>query len=142
MRSVCSPERSKGKTMIPYKGRGLVIDVADEEDPETDWIMCSVQFPMRCPNTTVRLIKEAGAVYIDNSSAFRLEDDVPLVVPEINGEDALKHHGIIANPNCSTIITYMALGADLPKSFPIKAINAVTFQAVSGAGIGGIPGTE
>ena len=50
---------------------------------------------------------KAGAVFIDNSSAFRLCDDVPLIVPEINGADAKNHNGIIANPNCSTIIAFM-----------------------------------
>ena len=55
------------------------------------------------------MVEKSGAVYIDNSSAFRQEDGVPLVVPEINGADALKNHGVIANPNCSTAITLMAL---------------------------------
>ena len=55
-------------------------------------------------------IQDSGAVFIDNSSAFRLREDVPLVVPEINPEDAFQHHGIVANPNCSTIITMVALG--------------------------------
>jgi aspartate-semialdehyde dehydrogenase len=82
------------------------------------------------------MIRKAGAVYIDNSSAFRLDDDVPLVVPEINGEDALKHNGVIANPNCSTIITMMAV-APIARISPIQKITATTFQAVSGAGIGG-----
>ncbi len=82
------------------------------------------------------LIKESGALYIDNSSAFRLDDDVPLVVPEINGKDALKNAGVIANPNCSTIITYMAVAA-IHKISPIRSMIATTFQAVSGAGAGG-----
>ena len=83
------------------------------------------------------LIHKANAIYIDNSSAFRLDKDVPLVVPEINGEDALKHHGIIANPNCSTIISLMAL-APIAKLTKIKEITVTTFQAVSGAGIQGL----
>ena len=83
------------------------------------------------------LIHKANAIYIDNSSAFRLDKDVPLVVPEINGEDALNHHGIIANPNCSTIISLMAL-APIAKLTKIKKITATTFQAVSGAGIQGL----
>ena len=56
-------------------------------------------------------ITAAGAVYIDNSSAFRMEPGVPLVVPEINGEDAYAHNGIVANPNCSTIIATIAIAA-------------------------------
>lgn len=87
------------------------------------------------------LIKKSGAIYIDNSSAFRQEDDVPLVVPEINGEDALKHNGVIANPNCSTIITLMAL-APINKVSKIVSINASTYQAVSGAGNQGIEELE
>ncbi len=82
-------------------------------------------------------IKKAGAVLIDNSSAFRLNDDVPLVIPEINGEDAKKHNGIIANPNCSTIIAFMALYGINKKSKITKMI-ASTYQAVSGAGIEGV----
>ena len=75
-------------------------------------------------------IKAAGAVFVDNSSAFRLLDDVPLVVPEINPEDAKKHNGIIANPNCSTIISMVAVNA-LKELSPIEAITASTYQAVS-----------
>ncbi len=81
-------------------------------------------------------IKAAGAVFIDNSSAFRMEKDVPLVVPEINPEDALKHNGIIANPNCSTIITLTGIYA-LNKLSLIKSMIASTYQAVSGAGAAG-----
>ena len=127
-------ERSKGKTM-KYKGEDLVIDVADAENLKgLDYVLGAVSNAMS--KYYRPLIKEAGAVYIDNSSAFRLEEDVPLVVPEINGEDALKHNGLIANPNCSTIITYMAL-APINKLAKITHINAVTYQAVSGAGIPG-----
>ena len=82
-------------------------------------------------------IVDSGAVYIDNSSRFRLCDNVPLVVPEINGDDIRKHNGIISNPNCSTIIALMAVNAINTLS-PIKKIIASTYQAVSGAGIGGI----
>ncbi|MDD5790973.1 MAG: aspartate-semialdehyde dehydrogenase [Erysipelotrichaceae bacterium] len=81
-------------------------------------------------------IRKAGALFIDNSSAFRYEDDVPLVIPEINGEDVYKHHGIIANPNCSTIIALMAIKA-INELSPIKSMIASTYQAVSGAGIKG-----
>ena len=87
-------------------------------------------------------IKAAGAVFVDNSSAFRLMDDVPLVVPEINPEDAKKHNGIIANPNCSTIISMVAVNA-LRELSPIEAITASTYQAVSGRGrrrAGGVGG--
>ena len=80
---------------------------------------------------------KAGAVVIDNSSAFRMDPDVPLVVPEVNPQAILKHKGIIANPNCSTIIMVMALKPiyDLAK---IKRVIVSTYQAVSGAGKEGI----
>ena len=82
-------------------------------------------------------IVNAGAVFIDNSSAFRMDDDVPLVVPEINGNDVKKHKGVISNPNCSTIITLMAINA-INKLSKVKVMIASTYQAVSGAGKGGI----
>ena len=81
-------------------------------------------------------IKAAGAVLVDNSSAFRMCDDVPLVIPEINPDDVKKHNGIISNPNCSTIITLTAVNA-LNKVSKIKSMIASTYQAVSGAGAGG-----
>ncbi|MEA5059873.1 MAG: aspartate-semialdehyde dehydrogenase [Clostridia bacterium] len=81
-------------------------------------------------------IKAAGAVFVDNSSAFRMEKDVPLVIPEINPEDVKWHHGIISNPNCTTIVTLVAINA-LAKLSPIKAMVASSYQAVSGAGAGG-----
>jgi aspartate-semialdehyde dehydrogenase len=76
---------------------------------------------------------DAGAVVIDNSSAFRMENDVPLVVPEINPADIQKHQGIIANPNCTTIIALMAI-YPLHKVFRLKRVIASSYQAVSGAG--------
>lgn len=76
---------------------------------------------------------DAGAVVVDNSSAFRMDDKCPLVVPEINGDDVKKHQGIIANPNCTTAITVMAL-YPLHQAFGVKRIFASSYQAVSGTG--------
>ena len=76
---------------------------------------------------------QAGAVVIDNSSAFRMEPEIPLVVPEVNPEDIGRHKGIIANPNCSTIQMVVAL-YPLHKVNPIKRIVVSTYQAVSGTG--------
>ncbi len=76
---------------------------------------------------------EDGAVVVDNSSAFRMSDDVPLVIPEINSEDIFKHNGIIANPNCTTIIMLMAV-KPLYDYAKIKRIIVSTYQAASGAG--------
>lgn len=80
-------------------------------------------------------------IIVDNSSAFRLDQDVPLVIPEINPEDIAKNKGIIANPNCATIIALVALNA-LHKEFKIKRMIVTTFQAVSGAGVKGIQDLE
>ena len=76
---------------------------------------------------------EAGAVVVDNSSAFRLDPKVPLVVPEVNGADVANHHGILANPNCTTAITLMAL-YPLHQRFKVKRVFASSYQAVSGSG--------
>ncbi len=76
---------------------------------------------------------KAGCVVVDNSSAFRMDESVPLVVPEINGADALHHKGIIANPNCTTAITLMALHP-LHKAFGVTRVFASSYQAVSGTG--------
>jgi aspartate-semialdehyde dehydrogenase len=76
---------------------------------------------------------KAGCVVIDNSSAFRMDDAVPLVIPEINAGDVKKHRGIIANPNCTTAITLMAL-YPLHQAFGVKRIFASSYQAVSGTG--------
>jgi aspartate-semialdehyde dehydrogenase len=76
---------------------------------------------------------KAGCVVIDNSSAFRMDDSVPLVIPEINAADIKNHKGIIANPNCTTAITLMAL-YPLHKAFRVRRIFASSYQAVSGTG--------
>ncbi len=84
---------------------------------------------------------EQGILVVDNSSAFRLDDDVPLVIPEINPEDAFTGHGLIANPNCATIIGLTAIAA-LHKKCRVRRLIASTYQAVSGAGLGGIAELE
>ena len=78
-------------------------------------------------------VAKLGVVVIDNSSAFRLDEKVPLIVPEVNPQEVSKHQGIIANPNCSTIQMVVALNP-LHKVSPITRINVSTYQAVSGAG--------
>lgn len=138
LRLFASP-RSKGKT-IAYNGKDIVIDVVHEGCFDgLDYVLGAVSNALSKEYRP--LIEKAGAVYIDNSSAFRMEEDVPLVVPEINGEDARSHHGTIANPNCSTIITLMAL-APIARLSKIVSINASTYQAVSGAGNQGITELE
>ena len=82
------------------------------------------------------IFKKYGAIVIDNSSAFRMEKDVPLVVPQVNKKACFKHNGIIANPNCSTIQCMLPLKA-LNDKFKLKKVDYVTFQAVSGSGMKG-----
>jgi len=85
----------------------------------------------------IPLAVKTGCIVIDNSSYFRMHDDVPLVVPEVNEEDIFKNTGIIANPNCSTIQAMLPLKA-LNDKYTISRIVYSTYQAVSGAGNGGI----
>ena len=127
--------KSAGGT-VRFKGEDVKIEEAREERFEgMDFVLGAVKNPMS--RRFAPAIVKSGAVYIDNSSAFRMDPEVPLVVPEINGEDAFKNKGIIANPNCSSIITLMAVAA-LAKLSPIKSMIACTYQAVSGAGQAGL----
>ncbi len=132
-------KRSVGKT-LRYKGENFTIKEANEGAFEhADIVLGAAENDVA--EAFASHIVKAGAVFIDNSSAFRLKEDVPLVVPEINGEDAKTHRGIIANPNCSTIITLMAV-APIARISPIEKMVASTYQAVSGAGVGGIRDLE
>jgi aspartate-semialdehyde dehydrogenase len=79
------------------------------------------------------IAREAGAVVIDNSSVFRMEPEVPLVIPEINGDDVREHRGLIANPNCTTAVALMAL-YPLHRAFGVRRVIAASYQAVSGSG--------
>ena len=106
LRLFASP-RSKGKKM-QFQDKEIEIDVVNEGCFDgLDYVLGAVSNALS--KEYAPLVTKAKAIYIDNSSAFRKDEDVPLVVPEINGESALKNKGIIANPNCSTIITLMAL---------------------------------
>ncbi len=127
--------RSAGRC-IRFKGQDIPIRAAADDAFEgLDFVLGAVEGDMS--RQFAPAIKKSGAIYIDNSSAFRLEPDVPLVVPEINGEDAFLNKGIIANPNCCTIITLMAV-AGIARLSPIEKMIVCTYQAVSGAGQAGI----
>ena len=127
--------RSAGKT-VEFRGQAIAIEEAAEASFKgMDFVLGAVSNPMA--QKFAPAIVAAGAVFIDNSSAFRMADDVPLVVPEINPEDALQHHGIIANPNCSTIQAMVAL-KPLQDKYGIKRVVYSTYQAVSGSGVKGI----
>ena len=131
--------RSAGEKVL-FNGREVVIQEATDDSFEgLDFVLGAVEGPMS--QRFAPAIRKSGAVYIDNSSAFRLDPDVPLVVPEINGEDARQHKGIIANPNCCTIIALMAV-AGINKLSPIQSMIACTYQAVSGAGQAGLKELE
>ena len=126
--------RSVGKN-LSFAGREIMVEEAtDAAFTDADIVLGAAENDIA--RRFAPAIKATGAVFIDNSSAFRMDEDVPLVVPEINPEDALHHHGIIANPNCSTIITVVAVAA-LRRLSPITSMVAATYQAVSGAGAGG-----
>lgn len=127
--------KSAGGT-VTFRGQEIVIEEAREDSfTGMDFVLGAVKNAQS--KRFAPAITQSGAVYIDNSSAFRLDADVPLVVPEINGADAFDNKGIIANPNCSSIITMMAV-AGIARLSPIKSMIACTYQAVSGAGQAGL----
>ncbi len=127
--------RSAGKTEL-FRGEPVVIREATEEAFRgVDLVLGAAENDIA--QKFAPAIRAAGAVFVDNSSAFRLDPEVPLVVPEVNGADAFQHKGIISNPNCSTIITVTAIAA-LRRLCPISSMTVSTYQAVSGAGVGGI----
>ena len=127
-------KRSAGKT-ICFRGEQVTIQEAcNEAFQGVDIVLGAAENDIA--KAFAPAIVAAGAVFVDNSSAFRLRDDVPLIVPEVNPQDVKKHNGIISNPNCSTIITVTAVNA-LNAIAPIRSMVVSTYQAVSGAGAGG-----
>ena len=129
-----SSARSAGKT-IRFRGEDVTVREATEEAFRgVDIVLGAAEADIA--RKFAPAIRAAGAVFVDNSSAFRLDPQVPLIVPEINPQDVKNHHGILSNPNCSTIITMVAVNA-LNGLSPIRTMTATTFQAVSGAGAGG-----
>lgn len=123
-------ERSVGQ-LLPWKGQDIAVELAcDEAFKGMDIVLGAAENDIA--KRFAPAIVKAGAVFVDNSSAFRMDPDVPLVIPEINPEDARKHKGIIANPNCTTIVSLVAINA-LNQDSPIESIIASSYQAVSGA---------
>lgn len=126
--------RSVGQK-IQWQGQELAVELAcDEAFQGMDIVLGAAENDIA--KRFAPAIVKAGAVFVDNSSAFRMDPEVPLVIPEINPEDAKKHKGIIANPNCTTIVSLVAINA-LNQDSPIESIVASSYQAVSGAGAGG-----
>ncbi len=127
-------ERSAG-TKLPFNGGEVeVVAASDSAFEGLDLVLGAAENDIA--RQFAPAIVKAGAVFVDNSSAFRLEKDVPLVIPEINPEDVKWHKGIISNPNCTTIVSLVAINA-LNQISPIESIVASSYQAVSGAGAGG-----
>ena len=125
--------RSVGQA-IHWKGHDLPVEMAcDEAFKGIDIVLGAAENDIA--KQFAPAIVKAGAVFVDNSSAFRMDPDVPLIVPEINPEDVKKHKGIISNPNCTTIVSLVAINA-LNHDSPIESIVASSYQAVSGAGAG------
>ena len=126
--------RSAGKTLT-FKGEEVTIaEACDTVFEGVDIVLGAAENDIA--KKFAPAIQAAGAVFVDNSSAFRMDPKVPLIVPEVNPQDVAWHNGIISNPNCSTIITLTAVNA-LNSISPIRTMTASTYQAVSGAGAEG-----
>ena len=128
--------RSAGKEVV-FKGKTLVIEELTENsfDREIDIALFSAGGDISKKFAPVA--SEKGVIVVDNSSAWRMDENVPLVVPEVNPEDIFKNNGIIANPNCSTIQSVVPLKV-IDELYGIKRVVYSTYQAVSGSGIKGI----
>ncbi|MBW4657494.1 MAG: aspartate-semialdehyde dehydrogenase [Drouetiella hepatica Uher 2000/2452] len=130
LKLLASP-RSAGQR-LKFSGEDLIVEALDNRAFENvDLVLASAGGSISkiwAPKAV-----EAGAVVIDNSSAFRMDEQVPLVIPEVNPEAAIAHQGIIANPNCTTILMAVAI-YPLHQAQPIRRIVAATYQSASGAG--------
>src|SRR5262245_59535089 len=121
--------RSAGGRLGEFEIEETTTDVLGAGDLD----VCLFSVGTRLSRELVPVAAQAGALCIDKSSAFRLQDGIPLVVPEVNGERALEHTGIVANPNCCTIPLTMAL-APLQDAAGLRGVRVATYQSVSGAG--------
>lgn len=131
--------RSKGKKFL-FNDQWIECEVLEENS------FANIDFILGATDNTVTKkwipwAKKHKAIVIDNSSAYRLDPNVPLIIPEINSQDIEKHQGILANPNCATILGLMAI-YPLHTLYSIQRILITTFQAVSGAGVQGIQDLE
>jgi aspartate-semialdehyde dehydrogenase len=130
LRLLASP-RSAG-VAVPWQGKKLEVQAVNEAALQgVDLVLASAGGSVS--RQWAPLAVQQGAIVIDNSSAFRLNPEVPLVVPEVNPAAALQHKGIIANPNCTTILLSLAL-APLAAQRPLKRVVVSTYQSASGAG--------
>ena len=123
--------RSVGRQM-EFRGKSISVEELSERSFEN----IDIAFFSAGGDNSRRFVpaaRKSGAIVIDNSSVFRMEADVPLVIPEINGDDVKQHRGLIANPNCTTAVALMAL-YPLHRTFHVRRIFASSYQAVSGSG--------
>jgi len=133
---LCLADPNEAGSKLKFKGQTLTVGVADAQAfKRSDLALFAVGTDVS--RALAPLAMENGCVVIDNSYAFRLDDNVPLVVPEVNAAAAVSHKGIIANPNCSTIIMVVAINP-IHQAAGIKRVVVSTYQAVSGAGQAGL----
>ena len=126
-----SSSRSAGKTVF-FRNREII---TEELTPES-FKGIDIAFFSAGGDISRRYVpiaRQSGAIVVDNSSVFRMEPDVPLVIPEINGDDVKQHAGLITNPNCTTAVALMAL-YPLHRAFGVRRVFAASYQAVSGSG--------
>jgi aspartate-semialdehyde dehydrogenase len=126
---------------VEYRGNTYIVEELTENSFDRDMDIALFSAGGGISEKFAPIAASKGVVVVDNSSQWRMDPDVPLVVPEVNPEDVKKHNGIIANPNCSTIQSVVPLRV-LDDTFGIKRIIYNTYQAVSGSGVGGIKDLE
>ena len=134
--SLFASKKSKGKKLMVC-GKECIVQELDEHSFDSGFDYAIFSAGGKTAEKYAPIAASKGCVVVDNSSQFRMDKDVPLVVPEVNMEDAFKNKGIIANPNCSTIQAMLPLKA-LDDKYGIKRVVYSTYQAVSGAGRDGI----
>lgn len=135
-----SSKRSAG-SKISFNNVDYLVEELNEESFERDIDIALFAAGGQISQEYAKLAASKGIIVIDNSSVFRMDKNVPLVVPEVNGEDIKRNQGIISNPNCTTIQAVVAL-KPLHDAFKIKRIIYSTYQSVSGSGLGGLKDLE
>lgn len=124
--------RKSVRKKVQFRGKSITVEALDEDSfAKIDIAFFSAGGEIS--RNFVPVAQMAGAVVIDNSSVFRMDPDVPLVIPEINGGDVKRHRGVIANPNCTTAVALMAI-YPLHRAFGVRRVFAASYQAVSGSG--------
>ena len=133
---ICLADPREAGTKIKFKGETITVQAAGPEQfKNSDLALFAVGTDIS--QALAGMAVDNNCVVIDNSYAFRMEEQVPLVVPEVNPQDIDWHHGIVANPNCSTIIMVVAINP-IYQAVGLKRVVVSTYQAVSGAGIAGL----